>query len=175
MSNEVAPMTSSWTNGFVDQLSDREFRHAYMADQVRTHIALAIRILREQEGREWSQAELGRRCDKPQSWISKLEDPEYGKVSLQTLLEIAEAYDLPLLVQFPEWSDWLRRMKNQSRENFEKKSFDADFLNKFAATEAEDCRPSSGQLRSYTRYAPTSADKGSVVVNSALNAIAAVG
>jgi hypothetical protein len=55
MSNEVVPMTSSWTSGFIDQLSDREFRHAYMTDQVRTHIALAIRILREQEGREWSQ------------------------------------------------------------------------------------------------------------------------
>ncbi len=86
MPNEVVPMTSSWTNEFVGQLSDREFRHAYMADQVRTHIALAIRILREQEGREWSQKELGKRCDKPQSWISKLEDPEYGKVSLQTLI-----------------------------------------------------------------------------------------
>lgn len=156
MSNEVAPMTSSWTSEFIDQISDREFRHAYMADQVRTHIALAIRILREQEGREWSQAELGRRCSKPQSWISKLEDPEYGKVSLQTLFEIAEAYDLPLLVQFPEWSEWLRRMKNQSRENFEKKSFNADLLNRVAATRADDCLPSSGKVRSYSEYASTS-------------------
>jgi transcriptional regulator with XRE-family HTH domain len=175
MSNEVVPMTSSWTSGFVDQLSDREFRHAYMADQVRTHIALAIRILREQEGREWSQAELGRRCDKPQSWISKLEDPEYGKVSLQTLFEIAEAYDLPLLVQFPEWSDWLRRMKNQSRENFEKKSFDADFLNKFAGTKAEDCLPSSGKVHSYTRYVSTAAAERKVDVGNALSATVAVG
>ncbi|WP_456671696.1 helix-turn-helix domain-containing protein [Bradyrhizobium sp. USDA 3256] len=148
-------MTSSWTKEFIDQLSDREFRHAYMADQVRTHIALAIRILREQEGREWSQTELGKRCDKPQSWISKLEDPEYGKVSLQTLLEIAEAFDLPLLVQFPEWSDWLRRMKNQSRENFEKRSFDADLLNKFAATKAEQSLPGTARTYSYSKYAIT--------------------
>ena len=160
MSNEVAPMTSSWTSGFVDQLSDREFRHAYMTDQVRTHIALAIRILREQEGREWSQTELGKRCSKPQSWISKLEDPEYGKVSLQTLFEIAEAFDLPLLVQFPEWSEWLRRMKNQSRENFEKKSFDADFLNKFAATKADSCLPQSGKICSYSPYVSTTVGVG---------------
>jgi transcriptional regulator with XRE-family HTH domain len=148
-------MASSWTKEFVDQLSDREFRHAYMTDQVRTHIALAIRILREQEGREWSQKELGERCSKPQSWISKLEDPEYGKVSLQTLFEIAEAYDLPLLVQFPEWSEWLRRMKNQSRENFEKKSFNADFLNKFAATKPDDSMPCPAKLYLYTQYAST--------------------
>lgn len=153
MSNEVAPTTSSWTNEFVDQLSDREFRHAYMTDQVRTHIALAIRILREQEGREWSQAELGRRCDKPQSWISKLEDPEYGKVSLQTLFEIAEAYDLPLLVQFPEWSDWLLRMKNQSREDFEKESFSPKLLKGAARTSA--LRPKSSQVFEKKRYADT--------------------
>jgi transcriptional regulator with XRE-family HTH domain len=130
-------MTSSWTNEFIDQLSDREFRHAYMTDQVRTHIALAIRILREQEGREWSQTELGKRCNKPQSWISKLEDPEYGKVSLQTLFEIAEVYDLPLLIQFPEWGDWLMRMKNQSREDLEKKSFSPDLLKGAAKTSAK--------------------------------------
>lgn len=155
MSNEVVPMTSSWTKDFIAQLSEREFRHAYMVDQVRTHIALAIRILREQEGREWSQTELGKRCEKPQSWISKLEDPEYGKVSLQTLFEIAEAFDLPLLVQFPEWSDWLRRMKNQSRENFEKKGFDTDFLNKFAATSADGCGPPAASIHSFSKYAST--------------------
>lgn len=173
MANEVVPMTSSWTKGFVDQLSDREFRHAYMVDQVRTHIALAIRILREQEGREWSQTELGKRCGKPQSWISKLEDPEYGKVSLQTLFEIAEAFDLPLLVQFPEWSDWLRRMKNQSRENFEKKGFDADFLNKFAATTADGCGPSSAKIHSYSKYASTIASQKTITVSN--GAIAMVG
>jgi transcriptional regulator with XRE-family HTH domain len=175
MANEVVPMTSSWTSQFIEQLSDREFRHAYMTDQVRTHIALAIRILREQEGREWSQAELGKRCDKPQSWISKLEDPEYGKVSLQTLFEIAEAYDLPLLVQFPEWSDWLRRMKNQSRENFEKKSFDADFLNKFASTKPDDSLPSSGKVHSFTKYASTAAVEQKLSFNDVLSATAAVG
>jgi transcriptional regulator with XRE-family HTH domain len=162
-------MTSSWTSQFIDQLSDREFRHAYMTDQVRTHIALAIRVLREQEGREWSQAELGRRCDKPQSWISKLEDPEYGKVSLQTLFEIAEAYDLPLLVQFPEWSDWLRRMKNQSRENFEKKGFDADFLNKFSATNAGDALPTSCKV-SNTKYALVAGGQDNQHMGSGLNA-----
>ncbi|CAN5386171.1 hypothetical protein BH10PSE11_BH10PSE11_30930 [soil metagenome] len=175
MSNEVVPMTSSWTNGFIDQLSDREFRHAYMADQVRTHIALAIRILREQEGREWSQSELGKRCNKPQSWISKLEDPEYGKVSLQTLLEIAEAYDLPLLVQFPEWSEWLRRMKNQSRENFEKKSFDADFLNKFSSTKTSDVLPRSGTVHSYSKYASTSIDGRDLIGNANVRTVVAVG
>jgi len=79
-----------------------------------------------------------------------------------------------LLVQFPEWSDWLRRMKNQSRENFEKKSFDADFLNKFAATKPEDCLPSSGRVHSYTQYASTVADERKVIVNRALTATVAV-
>jgi transcriptional regulator with XRE-family HTH domain len=172
MPNEVVPMTPSWTKSFIDQLSDREFRHAYMVDQVRPYTALAIRILRAQEGRKWSQTELGERCGKPQSRISKLEDPDYGKVSLQTLFEIAEAFDLPLLVQFPDWSDWLRRMKNQSRQNFEKTGFDSKLLNRFAAMTAATCGPSAAKIFSISSYAPTA---GGFVANSNAPSTASVG
>lgn len=121
-------MTSSWSEDFLKQLSDKEFREAFMADQVRSHIALAIRALRRQPERQWSQKQLGERAGKPQSWISKLEDPDYGQVTLQTLLEIANAFKLPLLVQFPEWGDWLERLRDQSRAALEKNSFNLDKL-----------------------------------------------
>lgn len=125
-----------------------------MADQVRTHIALAIRILREKNG--WSQTELGARWGKPQSWISRLEDPEYGKVSLQTLLEVAEVFDLPLLVQFPEWGDWLLRMKDQSREDFEKAPFDAHLLRGGASATADLSRPNETKILRFSKYSATS-------------------
>jgi transcriptional regulator with XRE-family HTH domain len=121
-------MTSSWSEDFLKQLSDEEFREAFMADQVRSHIALAIRALRRQPERQWSQKQLGERAGKPQSWISKLEDPDYGQVTLQTLFEIANAFKLPLLVQFPEWGDWLERLRDQSRTALEKNSFNLDRL-----------------------------------------------
>lgn len=84
--------TSTWSKGFVDQLKDPAFRHAYMADQVRLFIALQVRALREQQGRGWSQRELGEKMGKAQSAVARLEDPDYGRLTLQSLLELAAAF-----------------------------------------------------------------------------------
>lgn len=127
MTNQ-SPTTFSWSKGFVDQLKDPAFRHAYMADQVRLFIALQVRALREQDGRGWSQRELGKKMGKAQSSIARLEDPDYGRLTLQTLLELAEAFELPLLVQITDWKDWLQRMADQSKEALQKRPFDATEL-----------------------------------------------
>ncbi|SIO49398.1 Helix-turn-helix [Bradyrhizobium erythrophlei] len=126
----VASGHSLWSNELVRDLTDEEFRHEYMMDQVRSFIAFQIRALREQPGRRWSQGDLAKKSGKTQSVISRMEDPDYGKLSLQSLLEIAIAYDLPLLVQFVEWDDWLARMSNLSPSALRKRSFDASGLSK---------------------------------------------
>ena len=122
------PVGLSWSEEFVRQLDEREMRHAYMADQVRTRIALQIRALRDQAERRWSQVELGRRAGKPQNVISRIENPDYGQLTLQTLFDMAEAFDLPLYVDFSEWEDWLERMKDIDTRTLKRRSFELDWL-----------------------------------------------
>ena len=122
----VFPAPFPWSEKLVSKLSEREYRHAYMIAGVKTWISRQVRTLREQRG--WSQEDLGRELGKPQSAISRVEDPDYGKLTLQTLFDLARAYDLPLLVQFVEWSDWLSRMDNASTEALQKHSFNGDLL-----------------------------------------------
>lgn len=122
------PCGLPWSEAFVHQLSDKEFRDEFVADQVRLRIAMGIRALREQSSRNWSQSELGERMNKPQSVVSRLESPDYGKASLQTLLEIAAAFDLPLRVDMPEWDEWARWSANLREECLRRESFDAEKL-----------------------------------------------
>jgi transcriptional regulator with XRE-family HTH domain len=61
-----------------------------------------------------TQKEMAEKIGKPQSVISRLEDDEYGKVSVQTLLDVAQAVDVALLVQFVSYPDFLERMRDKS-------------------------------------------------------------
>ena len=59
-----------------------------------------------------TQAGVGRLFDpaKTQGWISKIEDPGYGKLTLTTLKEVAAAFDVALVVRFApfgELVDWI--------------------------------------------------------------------
>jgi transcriptional regulator with XRE-family HTH domain len=113
-------------SSFLRELTNGELRDIFVTDQVRIRLALLIRRLREDRG--WSQAELGRRMGKPQSVVSRLEDPEYGRVTLQTLFEVAAAFELPLYVDMPEWDEWFRLMHDMSEQYLHRKGFDLQHL-----------------------------------------------
>lgn len=128
---------SPWSEAFVRDMSDKEFRDEYVADQVRTRIALLIRALREQADREWSQARLGQEMGKPQSVVSRIENPDYGKLSLQTLFEVAAAFDLPLWIDIPEWEDWLRLIRDVPSSKTSRRSFNADSILSSASADSQ--------------------------------------
>jgi hypothetical protein len=122
------PYGSPWSEAFVCRLTDKEVRDEFVADQIRTRVALLVRALREQPERDWSQADLGKKMGKPQNVVSRLEDPDYGKMNLQTLLETAAAFELPLWIDMPEWEDWLMKIRDIPKTGFKRNSFDAGRL-----------------------------------------------
>ena len=89
-----------------DFTSDAAFRASYLAHHLRAFLADQIRVLRG----ELSQREFRELIGKPQSVISRLEDEEYGKVTLQTLIDIATKLDIGLLVRFVDFPKFLERL-----------------------------------------------------------------
>lgn len=91
-------------SGLARSFTDRTFRASYMAQHLRAFLADQIRGLRG----DLSQTAFGRLINKPQSVVSRLEDEEYGKVSLQTLLDIAQDLDVGLLIRFVDFPTFLK-------------------------------------------------------------------
>ncbi len=97
------------------KLQKEEFRHAYVSAHVRTGIAHQIRALRKERG--WSQGQLADHSGKKQSNIARLENPDYGQLSVKTLLELATAFDTALIVRFAAFSDFLAQVEHLSPED----------------------------------------------------------
>jgi hypothetical protein len=110
-------------------LPDREFRDSYMAHHLRAFLADQIRALRG----EMSQQEFGRLIDKPQSVVSRLENEEYGKVSLQTLIDVATKLDIGLLVRFVDFPTFLSATSDLSERAVAPAPHDIDAPNQDAS------------------------------------------
>jgi len=106
---------------FADELTEKEMRDAYRAAQTRTYLACQIRALRNQ--RDWTQEDLGEALGVPQSQVSRIENREYGRLSLSTLQDLASAFDVGLLVKFVSYETFLLHTRDLSEEDLQVQSF----------------------------------------------------
>lgn len=91
----------------LDRLKDKDYR--YMLNDVFNcwNLRTQVRVLREQRG--WTQEELARRSHLHQSVISRLEHAYAPMVvTIKTLLRIAHAFDVCLIVRFDDWGSLIR-------------------------------------------------------------------
>ena len=109
----------------LQSLKDRVYRAEFVRERVRSSVALQIRAIRDQ--REMTQTELGDLLGKAQAWISRLENPEYGKMTVATLLELAEAFDTDLEIKFRPFSKLLDSLPRQGPSYFMVKDFESEF------------------------------------------------
>jgi transcriptional regulator with XRE-family HTH domain len=106
------------------KLRIKSYRDAYVAEHVKTSVPIQLRILRDQH--DLTQAELARRARTTQTVISRIEDPDYGNLSLNSLLKIAAGLDVALLVKFVPFSRLLEEFKDVSPEAVAAESFDKE-------------------------------------------------
>lgn len=85
----------------------KRYRESWTASVVKRMLPLQIRVLRRQ--REWSQADLAKESELTQGVISRAEDPNYGNLSINTLIRIAGGFDCAFIgrfVPFGELGRW---------------------------------------------------------------------
>lgn len=112
----------------VSKLSDSGYRHSYLAQHLRSFLADQFRALRGDR----TQREFGRILKKPQSVVSRLEDENYGKHTLQSLLDIAKKLDVALLVQFVDFPTFLKFSDDNSDAFVAPQSYRQDAIDALA-------------------------------------------
>lgn len=140
--------TNSDRRQFFEKFKDKAYRDLFIAEHIYTRLPIKIRGLREQRG--WSQKELGKKIGMAQAWVSKLEDPTYGKYTIATLLRLASAFDVGLDIDFRTFSEILDKALALTPESFEVDNFtdDPGFLEYRTSTaEWTSDRPIIGQFR----------------------------
>jgi len=90
-----------------ENLRDKDFRKQFIDEHVNVGIAFQIRSLRNRQNLK--QSELAQLLDVKQPLVSSWENPNYGKYTLNTLKNLAKAFDMGLLVRFVPFDtliDW---------------------------------------------------------------------
>lgn len=116
-------MNGSLKISLLDRLKrGKKQRAEHLRNQIRIFIPHQIRMMRDQRG--WTQKQLGDEAGKPQNVVSRLEDPAYASFTLKTLLELADAFDVALLVKFVPYSRYLDEFSDRSPDAISATSFD---------------------------------------------------
>jgi len=108
----------------IARIRDKEHRDAFVSARIQVGIPLQIRALREQK--EWNQQELADNAGVKQSWIATIENPNYSGFSLKTLLKLASAFDVGLIVEFVPISTLVDRELKLSPESLTPVTFERD-------------------------------------------------
>jgi transcriptional regulator with XRE-family HTH domain len=111
-----------------EELKDKEYRDAFVAAYVRNGIAFQIRAMRESRG--WDQKKLADKMGnvKLQPIVSRYENPDYGRFSMTTLLDLAKAFDVGLIVRFAPFSELIDRDDDFADESLDVDSYAREVL-----------------------------------------------
>jgi hypothetical protein len=104
----------------IEKFRDKSYRDSYIASHTRRFLARQMRKFRGEK----SQTDFGDLIDKRQTVVSRLEDPNYGKWTLQTLFDVAEKLNVAVLVRFVDVSTFLRLSEDMSEDASQPQPYD---------------------------------------------------
>jgi transcriptional regulator with XRE-family HTH domain len=118
--------------------NNRKTREAYIKAKLNINIPSQIRALRLQK--PWMQEELGKEVDMKQSRISKMEQPGAVNFNLATLVRLAAAFRVGLVVRFASFSEMLNWENEFSQDifNVTKLDDDIEFVTPVASKQVEE-------------------------------------
>jgi transcriptional regulator with XRE-family HTH domain len=119
-------MNSEDLSRLLEELKDPEYRRGFVEGHAKDTIAVQLRQLRKAKG--WDQRDLANVLGNPklQPMISRYENPDYGKYSITTLLELAKALDVAVVVRFAPFSELVEWDLNATPETLLPASYGDD-------------------------------------------------
>jgi transcriptional regulator with XRE-family HTH domain len=106
------------------KLRKRDYRKALIDAEIRHGITDQIRAMRERRG--WTQKDLAERIGTSQPAVARMERTRDKYLSLPTLLSVADAFDVGLLLRFVPFSEVVRRSLDHSEFEQAPLSFDEE-------------------------------------------------
>lgn len=107
-------------------LKNPRYRRGFVEGHAKDTIAFQLRALRKQK--QWEQRDVAKRLGnaKLQPMISRYENPDYGRYSITTLLELASVFDVALVVRLAPFSELLEWDWSSGPETMCPASFNGD-------------------------------------------------
>lgn len=107
----------------LDEFKDKEYREDYTKDHLYGILATQLKVLREQRGLK--QFQLADKAGMAQNRISVLEDVNYQRWTVSTLIRLAQAMDLRIRISFEEYGTFFED-DDYNRESLQRRSFEDD-------------------------------------------------
>jgi hypothetical protein len=128
------------------KLADKAYRDGYVATHLRTWLADQVRALRG----SMSQKEFGKLIGKHRTVVSRLENPDNGKLTIETLLNVASKLDIALVVRFVDYPTFLAATNDFSEAALHPAHYDQLAIDAFAGARRPPlsrCRTGSQKVR----------------------------
>jgi transcriptional regulator with XRE-family HTH domain len=136
------------------RLRSKAYREAFVASQLKRGLPMQIRVLLK--NRNWTQSDLAQRAGLKQGVVSRAADPDYGNLTLKTILKIAAGFDVAYVGRFVPFSELARWYTDLSESALSVPSFN-DEAGATKGSVAPDVRVKEESANGSSRLIPAAA------------------